>query len=265
MQRLSSIIKVPTKKEKAVCPIHHVHLVSVVSVKKVKPFCPKCAAEDVEKEKRQMIDEFKVNNVRSVLKRDSLVDVKDEYDCTFDTFEAQQGTKEAKLKHRTKVIAYEAIKRPDKPIHAIFYGTPGEGKTHLAMAILNAVNENANPPQKCLFIDINELISRIYSSFKNTTQLWTKDYAIKKLKSADLLVLDDVGSESSMKSDTSEASNFIQEVLKKVLDGQKRLIITTNLTSHQLSQVYNPKIVSRMFAHSRGYAIDFSGIKDKRY
>ncbi|NRO47724.1 DNA replication protein DnaC [Lactobacillus helveticus] len=261
MQGLSGI-KVPTKKEKAVCPIHHIHL---VSVGKVKPFCTKCVAEDIEKEKRKMIDDFKVDNVKGVLKRDSLVDMKSEYDCTFDTFKAQQGTKEAELKHRTKMIAYEAIERPDKPIHAIFYGTPGEGKTHLAMSILNAVNENANPPQKCLFIDINELINRIYSSFKNTNQLWNKDYAIKKLRSVDLLVLDDIGSESSMKSDTSEASNFIQEILKKVLDGQKRLIITTNLTSRQLSQVYNPKIVSRMFAHSRGYAIDFSGVKDKRY
>ena len=262
MQGLSSLIRVATKTVKEVCPIHHVHL---VSVGKVKPFCPKCAAENIEQEKRQMIDSFKVDSVKSVLKRDSLVDVRDEYDCTFNTFKAKEGTKEAQLKHRTKMIAYEAIKRPDKPIHAIFYGTPGEGKTHLAMSILNAVNENANPPEKCLFIDINELINRIYSSFKNTNQLWTKDYAIKRLKSVDLLVLDDLGSESTMKSDTSEASDFIQEILKKVLDGQKRLIITTNLTSQQLTQVYNPKIVSRMFAHSRGYAIDFSGIKDKRY
>lgn len=261
MQGLSGI-KVPTKKEKAMCPIHHVHL---VSVGKVKPFCLKCAAEDIEKEKRKMIDDFRVNNVKDVLKRDSLVDIRDEYDCAFDTFKAKQGTKEAQLKHRAKMIAYDAIKMPDKPIHAIFYGTPGEGKTHLAMSILNAVNENADPPQKCLFIDINELINRIYSSFKNTNQLWNQDYAIKKLRSVDLLVLDDIGSESSMKSDTSEASNFIQEILKKVLDGQKRLIITTNLTSHQLSQVYNLKIVSRMFAHSHGYAIDFSGVKDKRY
>ena len=264
MQGLSGI-QVPTIKEKEVCPIHNINLVSVKSVKKVKPFCPKCTKEAVEQQKRQMIDDFKVNNVKAVLKRDSLIDIKSEYDCTFDTFKAQQGTKEAKLKYHTRMIAYEAIKKPDKPIHAIFYGTPGEGKTHLAMSILNAVNENANPPQKCLFIDINELISRIYSSFKNTNQLWNKDYAIKKLRSVDLLVLDDIGSESSMKSDTSEASNFIQEILKKVLDGQKRLIITTNLTSHQLSQVYNPKIVSRMFAHSQGYAIDFSGVKDKRY
>lgn len=261
MQGLSDI-KVPTNKEKAVCPIHHVHL---VSFGKVRPFCPKCEAEEIEKENRKMIDDFKIDNVKGVLKHDSLVDIKDEYDYAFNTFKAQQGTKEAELKHRTKMIAYEAIKRPDKPIHAIFYGTPGEGKTHLAMSILNAVNENADPPQKCLFIDINELINRIYSSFKNTNQLWNKDYAIKKLRSVDLLVLDDIGSESSMKSDTSEASDFIQEILKKVLDGQKRLIITTNLTSHQLLQVYNPKIVSRMFAHSQGYAIDFSGIKDKRY
>lgn len=261
MQSLHGI-SIPTKESEKVCPIHHVHL---VYTDRVEPFCIKCTAERVEKEKRKAIDDFEINNVKRVLKRDSLVDLPEEYDCTFDNFEAQQGTKEAELKHRAKMIAYEAIKKTDKPIHAIFYGTPGEGKTHLAMSILNAVNDNANPPQKCLFIDINELINRIYSSFKNSNQLWTKDYAIKKLRSVNLLVLDDVGSESSMKSDTSEASNFIQEIMKKVLDGQKRLIITTNLTSQQLSQVYNPKIVSRMFAHSRGYAVDFSGIKDKRY
>ena len=67
-----------------------------------------------------------------------------------------------------------------------------------------------------------------------------------------------------MKLGGTEANDFIQGTREQALE-QQRCIITTNLTSRQLKQVYNPKIVSRLLANSRGYAIDFSGIKDKRY
>lgn len=255
--------KIQVKQTDQTCPKHpKVNL--IVTDKSDEPFCPQCQLEKMEQKKKKLVDDFKIKSAKGVLRHDSLIDLPSDYNCTFDTFKASDGTKEAQIKHRTKVIAYELMKDRKKPMHVIFYGTPGEGKTHLAMSILNAVNEHADPPQSCLFVDVNELFNRIRDSFNNPNQLWSKEYAINKLKGVDLLVIDDLGSESAMKLDGSEANNFIQETLKKVLE-QQRCIITTNLTSRQLKQVYNPKIVSRLFANSRGYAIDFSGIKDKRY
>ena len=64
--------------------------------------------------------------------------------------------------------------------------------------------------------------------------------------------------------EATEATEFKQDVLKQILDKQKRLIVTTNLTLKELQQAYNPKIVSRLLSDSRGRRLDFTGISDKR-
>ena len=146
----------------------------------------------------------------------------------------------------------------------MLHGTPGTGKTHLSMAILKAVNENSKPPQKCLFLNAETLFSKIKCSFNNPSSWWTVDNVLDLVKSVDLLVLDDLGTESSMRQQGDEASNFVQETLKEILDKQRRVIITTNLGSDQLNRVYNPKVVSRILRGSAGHVIDFNDVKDKR-
>ena len=120
------------------------------------------------------------------------------------------------------------------------------------------------PPQKCLFVDINNLFDAIYHSKDDPTSWWTEYNAIQFLGDVDVLVIDDFGSESSMRRDATEATEFKQKVLKKILDKQRRLIVTTNLTLSQLQQTYSPKIVSRLLSDSRGRRLDFTGISDKR-
>ena len=93
---------------------------------------------------------------------------------------------------------------------------------------------------------------------------WTEQYAVHVLSNADLLVIDDLGSESVM-SAKGEASQFVQRVLYQVTNRQKRIITTTNLTMSELRQAYNAKLVSRLLAGSKGKQLDFSGIQDKRY
>lgn len=256
------IRKIPTKKSKELCPIHHINL---VYTDKIEPFCPLCVAEKIEQEKDYQSKTFADKNTRLFLKRNSLVDDPTELKYNFDTFKATKGSKEAEILHKTKVIAYEYMTDKDKKFNTIFYGTPGEGKTHLAMSMLNAVNSHAKPAQKCLFVNVNSLFLAIKRSFDDPMWQWTEQYAVKKLSSADLLVIDDLGSESVMASKTAEASNFVQRILYQVTNRQKRIITTTNLTMEQLKRAYNPKLVSRLMAGSARHQLDFSGIKDKRY
>lgn len=256
-------IKIPTKEVEQVCPIHKIRLEQFGNKP---PFCRKCVEEQIEKQKKNQIIQFNIDSVKGVLRHDSLIDDPMQYDYTFDTFKAIRGSREGQIKHGARLTAGKYIKFPNNPLHTIFYGLPGEGKTHLAMSMLNAINQYSDPPQKCLFVDVNNLFDRVVHSFNDPTALWTQDYAIKKLSSVDVLVLDDLGSESAMNvNHNNGAGNFIQKILKKVLDKQKRIIFTTNLTKKQLEQTYNPKLVSRMFQYSRGNVFDFSGIKDKRY
>lgn len=260
MKGLSGI-KLPTKQTDQVCPIHNI---AMVQYGKMEPFCIKCTQEKMEKEKQDQVEHFKTTYAKSTLKRFSLVDDPDELHYTFDGFKALEGTKEAQVKKQARLIAYRYMIHPDEKFNTIFYGTPAEGKTHLAMSILNAVNDNAEPPQKCLFVNVNSLLLNIRKSFDNPSYQWTEEYAVEKLSSVDLLVIDDLGSESAMNVTKGEASNFVQRILYQVTNRQKRIITTTNLTMAQLKQVYNPKLVSRLLAHSKNSTIDFSGIADKR-
>lgn len=65
------------------------------------------------------------------------------------------------------------------------------------------------------------------------------------LTKVDLLVLDDLGSESSMNRDKA-ASDFVQRTLFGILNSRKRIIITANLNAIELSNMYNDKLASRM-------------------
>ncbi|EEJ59362.1 DnaA ATPase domain-containing protein [Lactobacillus johnsonii] len=228
------------------------------------PICPKCEQEKIEQEKVANVEKFKEKNIRGVLRRSSLVDDKDTFKCNFDSYNTQNGTIEAQIKQKARSIAGEYYLHPEKEFNSVLYGTPGTGKTHLSMAILKAVNENADPAQKCLFMNVESLFGKIKASFENPNSWWTVENVKDLFESVDLLVLDDLGTESAMRRQGDEASNFVQETLKEILDKQRRVIITTNLNSDQLNRVYNPKVVSRILRGSSGHVIDFSDVKDKR-
>ncbi|TGA94994.1 DnaA ATPase domain-containing protein [Lactobacillus johnsonii] len=258
--KVAAALKIKTYPE--TCSIHKTcHLMGFGDKE---PICPKCEQEKIEREKVAKVEKFKENSVRAILRRKSLVDDKDTFKCSFESYSAKNETIEAQIKQKARSIAGEYYLHPEKKFNSVLYGTPGTGKTHLSMSILKAVNENANPAQKCLFINVETLFSKIKSSFENSSSWWTVDNVLELVKSVDLLVLDDLGTEAAMRSQGDEASNFVQETLKEILDKQRRVIITTNLDSDQLNRVYNPKVVSRILRGSAGHVIDFSQVKDKR-
>lgn len=262
MQGLEGI-KVPVRQSNQVCPIHGTRM--VYSDRFPTPFCEKCQLEKTLEEKKKFDQVNSIKIARSNLKRVSLVDNPDEYNHAFDNFEANEGTKEWQMKETTRKLAGKYFKDRNIHLNTLMYGTPGEGKTHLAMAMLNAVNKYSTPPQKCIFINVTSLFLAIRNSFDDPMEKWTEKYAVRTLQNADLVVIDDLGSESAMSSDKGEASQFVQRILYQVTNRQHRLIITTNLTMNQLKRTYNPKLISRLLAGSKGSQLDFSGIKDKRY
>lgn len=250
------------KKSDKICPIHKKQM--VYTDKSPQPFCIKCQHEAVEKRKKELDRTNSVQVIRKDLRQLSLVDDPKEYSYTFDNFKSPSGSKEAQMKDVARKLAGEYYKDRNLNFNTVLYGTPGQGKTHLAMAMLNAVNKFSNPPQRCLFVNVTSLFLAIRSSFDNPMEKWTEQFAVHALSNADLLVIDDLGSESVM-STKGEASQFVQRVLYQVTNRQKRIIITTNLTMSELRQAYNAKLVSRLLAGSKGKQLDFSGIKDKRY
>lgn len=133
------------------------------------------------------------------------------------------------------------------------------------MAMLQAVNQHSKEMVSCLFISMNDMFRLIKASFGNRESKYTELNMTDLLSKVDLLVLDDLGSESSFKRENREAGEYIQNVIFGVLNARQHTIITTNLNNEQLEEIYNPKITSRIYKGVDGHIIKFTKkTQDKR-
>ncbi|NVZ00197.1 ATP-binding protein [Pediococcus pentosaceus] len=268
MEDLSFNLLNQTKSIDEYCKIHpNQKLLSVGN--KHEPFCTLCVKEQREQHLNDLVLKGVLSNYhrgfRDVLKKDSIVDDEDLWKASFDNYEVNSGTEaEANLK-KARQIAGKYLNR-DYEANTIITGSPGVGKSHLAISMLKGVNDHIKPNASCLFVSINELMRLIKDSFNHSDSQFTESRMVNFLGQVNLLVLDDLGSEASFKRETREASEYVQQVLFGVLNKRNRTIITTNLNSDELSMIYNPKLLSRMYKgvmKSDGI-IKFKETQDKR-
>lgn len=264
---ISSVLADCLKRLKAsdqVCPIHHVNMVYMDGHK---PFCMVCSRESIDQKDEARAQRMKTRFDRfhtiEVLRRESIIDDDDLKRATFKNFEPNSDEAKGNLE-LARHIAGDYLD-PDTKYNTVLTGLPGRGKSHLALSMLKAVNEHSQKPMACLFVSVSKLMQLIRSSFDYPDSKYTEGGAIEMCANADLLVLDDLGSEASFKKQTSEASEFVQRVLFGILNQRNRTIITTNLQSNQLADIYNPKLLSRMYKGVNGHIIKFTeATPDKR-
>lgn len=229
--------------------------------------CVDCVKEEKMAKEQEIVSKAKEQHVKrrtvDVLVKDSLCQDASIRQASFDNYKVS-NSEERQALDRAKAIA-DKYKDKSQKFNTILTGIPGSGKSHLAMGMLREVNQNFDG--SCLFISINELMRRIKDSFNNKQSRYTEANMIDLLGGVDLLVLDDLGSESTFRSNSiSEATEYVQNVIFGVLEQRNRTIITTNLSSTEIKEIYNPKIVSRLYRGlSRDRVIKFTAqTKDKR-
>lgn len=244
-----------------------IHQQKKVSIGNSKPFCSTCQREEMERKEKAIVtaasDRHHRRRTLETLSKDSLVGDETLWNADFSNYIPDNYETNDALS-KSKILAADYL-NPKKKFNTLFTGLPGAGKSHLAMSIVKEVNEKANPYMSCLFISTVELLRLIKDSISNKESKFTEENMVRLLTRADLLVLDDLGSESSLKSNTTESSEFNQRVLYAILNSRNRTIITTNLNSQKMNEIYNPKLVSRIHRAVEGKIIKFTEqTKDKR-
>lgn len=245
------------------CPKHpEYHLVYLDGFDKIKPFCEACILDKNKAQEKRMINQVKEQNTKGYLRRQSLVDRNEVFNYTFDTFKTPQDRKspESIAKQQARKIAGAYFKYPHKKGNSLLYGNAGAGKTHLAMAILNAVNDNSEPMVRCLFLSVNKLIREMKNWFNDKTGIWSPKHVTDVVKRANVVVLDDLGAESA----NNMATSFVQDTIFDIYESNQRIITTTNLSMEELYRTYHSRLVSRMQEGDRSRVIDFTKIEDKR-
>lgn len=260
MEALESAMN--AKETGSVCPKHHCPLLSAKSVRDggLRTYCPRCDWERL-KDIQLDFDRKAQAEIESARFRESSLVKPNMWARDFGNFFAMPGSKEEVMKNKVEQAA-KAFALKKVPHHAVLYGQPGAGKSHLAMAMMKLVREESG--QSMAFINISRLFSHIKNSFDDPTEFWTREKALQIMTSVDLLCIDDLGTESSMGRSGQEATKWAQDIIYDVLENQDRIIITTNLSEQEMKRVYDAKIFSRIFANSQNTRFDFTGIADKR-
>ena len=254
------------RKSDKICPIHHEAMVYIDGIE-IDPICQSCQREQIAiqeaKKNQEIFERIERRRTIEVLDRLSILGDDDLKECSLDNFEtSDQETTIAKAK--AEAIAQSYL--DGEQFNCIFTGKAGTGKSHLAYAILKHVNSHSKPRIACLFISLVDLLAKVRESFSGEDRGISEYQAIELMQKVDLLVIDDLGTESVFGSNAKEASDFVQRVLFPVLNARKCTIITTNLSGKEMSQVYNPKIVSRLMkgVDPEKHLISFRETKDKR-
>lgn len=241
------------------------HEVNLVQYQEKTPFCPMCATERATADEADLIEQETVKAMSSDsrwLKQRSVVTDKNMFNMTFESFEIMdEETKVNKGKALNIARSYYKGAKNNE----LLTGRFGTGKTHLAMAILNQLNEHQGI--KALFVSTDELMRNIKSSFGNPDSPYQESIVVDTLIQADLLALDDLGAEVGSIDRQSSATDYTVRVLNAILNGRtnKPTIITTNLSMKELKKVYDGRLLSRMFRGvKQERIIQFRTTSDKR-
>jgi DNA replication protein DnaC len=148
--------------------------------------------------------------------------------------------KEAKQKAMYYAQAFSQESLNEKNL--LIMGNPGTGKTHLSKAIARTLKARG---YKVGFISAVELFNKIKATFNNNSS----ERLFEEMKKLDLLVIDDVGVETTKLNDVSWGVRTWTEIIDIRLGLTN--VWTTNLDETSLSEVVGQRAASRMYEDTR--------------
>lgn len=168
--------------------------------------------------------------------------------CSFDTFQlsyCRGRTAEETAEYReimSQILQYckkYAVNFSLSSTNILMFGKTGLGKTHLSLSIANEVLKSG------FNVLYDSTINYLRKIEKEHFGRDSKDVdTLEMLLSADLLILDDLGSEYDTPFYVSTMYNIINTRMNRGLP----TIISTNLNHEEIQKKYDDRIVSRLFA-----------------
>ena len=231
------------------------------------PVCMACGYYDMrrkeDRETERIYRESLKKKTIDFFRYGSVVTDKSLFDCTFDNYKKvdEETAAAAAIAHRF----VEAVLKGE-PKHMALNGKSGSGKSHLSMATCWALIEQSDYTKKCLFISYREFLEQIKFSFSNNElRKHIQGALMKDIKTADLVVIDDLGAELGG-TKANDSTVFTNDIINSIMEARQNqaTIITTNLAGKEIATAYGQRITSRIFKNSEGCAFKFTKTDDKR-
>ena len=210
--------------------------------------CEKC--KDTGMYKDAMCSCFKQALINESFKQSNMLRIKDENFETFDFgYYSSNPDKEKYGIDKSPLEKIDAIRKQaydfshklDDPEqkNLLFSGTTGLGKTFLANCIANeAIKQGKSVIYQTAPILLDKMVD--YQFKYNKTENDREEY--QKIFEVDLLIIDDLGTETMNSAKFSELFNIINTRLLK----GKKMVISTNLTTQEIKNLYEERIFSRL-------------------
>ena len=233
---------------------------------KIKPLSKEDALKFKQKMEAEAAQKYLVTKSKQFLKKRSLCYEKSLLNSRFKNLDySNPDFREIATKVKQVATDYQNGQR----YNVILQGKAGTGKSLLACCLLNSVHDNAKKPTNCLFLDATMFADLALS--QNDHQEYDKQahysQVLRDLKETDVLVLDDLGSEASLKcGEITQANNTVQRALFNLgtIMQHKAVVITTNNSGAEIKQMYNAKVTSRLLTNNINHVFNFDNLPDYR-
>ncbi len=204
--------------------------------------------------KQQLIDyAYDISNMKTLINEQTF----DKFDFTFygDSKIGNVNMTERENIEDIVNISINFCKDPENSKNILFYGASGLGKTFLSSSI---AKEMLDKGYTVIYSGASRLFAA-YDDYRFGRMSDTEEFEdmLKLIYDADLLIIDDLGVEMHGPS----SFQFLFDLVNERLLGNKRMIISTNLSMEEISKVYTARITSRLFENF--HCLRFAG-KDIR-
>jgi len=213
----------------------------------VKYFCTKCKDTGYIGNKRcrcleQVLIELKydLSNLKKDLQLHNFKNFRLDY-YSNNCFEDEDLTPRENMKKILKDCR-SFISNFDSPLteNLLFYGNPGLGKTFLAHCIAKELLDSG---KLVIYLTAPDLIEKLREEALNEPD--QKDKTTELIYTADLLIIDDLGTEPA----TAFSIQEMFTTINKRLIRNKKMLISTNMTLNEIKDRYSEKLASRIWGH----------------
>lgn len=209
-----------------------IKLVLLPTGKWLAPACP-CEVQEYFKQEEERKARQKQEHINHILKNSGLG--KRFKNCTLENWKPRKGTEKAYKAVKAYIDNLKENIKSGKGL--IMFGNPGNGKSHLAAAVVNHAALNG---YTAIFERVPKLLAKIRSTYNGGPV--SEEAIMSTLTEADLLVLDDAGAEKL----TAWTEPTLYTLIDERYTNEKAIIVTTNSTLDELEKKIGFRAMDRL-------------------